>query len=169
MNAGYTGRYLQGGFSGLTVPNYRCAAIPTFTAWPAGHNHERSTNMTKKLFIGMLAVVCMVIFSLPAVAQRPGFGNLYYAGEMVRTVIPPAAMPFEGRDDLYLVRDQLAVAAVAPGDTDYHGGQWAVNMVDWNEEAYLLTSEEEVLAAEAAGDITITRVAENDFKCPIQP
>ena len=35
--------------------------------------------------------------------------------------------------------------------------------------AYLLTSESRVLAADAAGDVTITRVPENDFKCPIQP
>ena len=127
--------------------------------------------MTKKLFIAMLAVVCAVIISLPAAAKRPGFGNLYYDGELVRTVVPPAAMPFEGRDDLYLVPEQPAVAAVAPGDTDYHGGKWAVHLVDWNMnvETYPLTSEAEVLAAQDAGDITITRMAENDFKCPIQP
>ena len=34
---------------------------------------------------------------------------------------------------------------------------------------YTLTSEEAVLAAQAAGDVTVTRVPENDFKCPIQP
>ena len=78
-------------------------------------------------------------------------------------------MPFEGRDDLYLVPEQPAVAAVAPSDTDYHGGKWAVHLVDWTVEPYLLTAEAEVLAAQDAGDIIITREAENDFKCPIQP
>jgi hypothetical protein len=34
---------------------------------------------------------------------------------------------------------------------------------------YLLTSEAAVLAAAAAGDVTVTRVPGNDFKCPIQP
>lgn len=125
--------------------------------------------MTKKLFIALLAVVCAVIFSLPAAAKRAGFGNLYYDGEVVRTVVPPAAMPFEGRDALYLVPDQMAVAAVAPGDTDYHGGKWAVHLVDWNTDPYPLTSEAEIFAAEADGDISITRMAANDFKCPIQP
>ena len=33
---------------------------------------------------------------------------------------------------------------------------------------YLLTSEAAVLAAGMAGDVTIDRVAANDFKCPIQ-
>ncbi len=35
--------------------------------------------------------------------------------------------------------------------------------------AYLLTSEAEVLAAAAAGDVTVTRMPGMDFKCPIQP
>jgi hypothetical protein len=67
------------------------------------------------------------------------------------------------------VGDQLGIAAVAPGDRDYHGGQWAFHSVVWNVSAYLLTSEGAVLAAAAAGDVTVTRVPENDFKCPIQP
>lgn len=130
--------------------------------------------MTKKLFIGMLAAVCMVIFSLPAAAKRPIFGNLYYDDEIVRTVIPPAAMPFQGRDNLYpfpgeAAEGQLPIAAVAPGDRDYHGGQWAVNLVDWHVAPYLLTSEADVLTAEAAGHISITRMPDLDFKCPVQP
>ena len=134
--------------------------------------------MKKKLFIGMLAAVCMVSFSLPAAAKkdRPvGFGFLYYDGEIVRTVVPPASMPFQGRDNIYPIDEgvagQLPVAAVAPGDRDYHGGKWAVNLVEWSEgvDPYLLTSEDEVLAAAQAGDVTITRVPGNDFKCPIQP
>ena len=65
--------------------------------------------------------------------------------------------------------DQLGIAAVAPGDQDYHGGKWAFHSVTWNVEPYLLTSEAAVKDAEAADDVTITRVPENDFKCPIQP
>ena len=126
----------------------------------------------------MLAAVCMVSFSLPAAAKkdRPvGFGFFYYDGEIVRTVVPPASMPFQGRDNIYPIDEgvagQLPVAAVAPGDRDYHGGKWAVNLVEWSEgvDPYLLTSEDEVLAAAQAGDVTITRVPGNDFKCPIQP
>ena len=89
--------------------------------------------------------------------------------------MPPAAMPQKGRDNLYAVmggvEGQLAVAAVAPGDKGYHGGKWAFHSVTWNDGAtlYLLKSEAEVLAAGAAGDVTIVRVVANDFKCPIQP
>jgi hypothetical protein len=130
--------------------------------------------MKKKLFIGMLAVVFITILSLPAVAKkdRPvGFGFLYYDGEVVRTVVPPAAMPFMGRDNLYAFPngEQMAITAVAPGDSEYHGGQWALHLVTWGTDPYPLTSEDEVLTAADAGDITIERVPENDFKCPIQP
>ena len=120
-------------------------------------------------------MVCMVIFSLPAAAKRPGFGNLYYDGEVVRTVVPPAAMPFVGKDNLYVIQNgvegQLPVAGVAPGDKDDHGGKWSFNNVVWNMETdpELLRSEAEVLAAASAGEVTIARIFENDFKCPIQP
>lgn len=126
--------------------------------------------------IGVVLVLAMALTAVlapSALAARPGFGNLYYEGEVVRTVVPPAAMPQEGTDNLYAVmggaEGQLAVAAVAPGDRDYRGGKWAFHSVTWNTSPYLLTSEAEVLAAGTAGDVTITRVPGNDFKCPIQP
>ena len=130
--------------------------------------------MKKKLLIGMLAVVFMVILSLPAAAQKPAFGELYYDGDIVRTVVPPASMPKPGSDNFYVVMNgdvegQLGIAAVAPGDKDYHGGKWAFHSVMWviPEEAYLLTSEADVL--DAVPDVIIMRVPQNDFKCPIQP
>jgi len=126
--------------------------------------------------IGVVLVLAMALTAVlapSALAARPGFGQLYYEGEVVRTVVPPAAMPQAGTDNLYVVMEgvggQLPVAAVAPGDRDYRGGKWAFHSVTWNVDPYLVTSEEAVLAAAAAGDVTITRVAGNDFKCPIQP
>jgi hypothetical protein len=125
----------------------------------------------KKLIL--LTFVILLVAATPAFAAKPAFGALYYEGDVVRTIVTPSAMPKEGVDDLYVVfggvSEQLAVAAVAPGDTDYHGGKWAFNSVTWNTTPYLLTSAADVLAAEAAGDVTITRIPENDFKCPIQP
>jgi hypothetical protein len=97
----------------------------------------------------------------------------YYQGQVVRTVVPPASSPQQGRDNFYAfpsgaATGQLGVVGVAPGDTDYHGGQWAFHAVAWNVTPYVLTSESAVLAAEDLGDVTVTRVADNDFKCPIQ-
>jgi hypothetical protein len=111
-------------------------------------------------------------------SARPPFvfpGNCcFYEGEMVRTVVPPASTPKEGRDNFYAfpsdaAAGQKGVVGVIPGDAGYHGGHWAFHAVTFNVTPYLLTSEEAVLAAATAGDVTIVRVAANDFRCPIQP
>jgi hypothetical protein len=58
---------------------------------------------------------------------------------------------------------------VAPGDGPYHGGDWQVWLVTFNDGVtpYLLTSDEAVVAAQAAGDVTVTRAPAADFRCPI--
>ena len=119
--------------------------------------------------------IALVLFALSAnAAPKAGFGQLFYDGSVVGTVIPPASAPMQGKDNIYPImggaEGQLPVAAVGPGDQDYHGGKWAVIVVNWmvDVEPYLLTSEDEVLEAYMYGDITMTRVMEADFKCPIQ-
>lgn len=114
----------------------------------------------------------------PAFASsRPPFvfpsACCYYEGRVVRTVVPPASTPREGRDAFYAfpsgaAENQKGIVAVVPGDAGYHGGHWAFHAVTWNVSPYLLTSDDAVLAAAAAGDITITRLPGNDFRCPIQ-
>jgi len=121
-----------------------------------------------------LALVTFVALMPTASADRPGFVFpdicCYYNGSLVRTVVPPAAFPNEGRDNFYVVSGQtiFGVVGVAPGAPGYHGGQWKFHLVTWNVDAYPLTSEGAVLAAAAAGDVAITRNAANDFLCPIQ-
>jgi hypothetical protein len=123
-------------------------------------------------------VLLLALFGPPATAQAgtPPFvfpaGCCYLDGAVVRTVVPPAATPDEGRDDFYAVMGgvdgQKGVVAVGPGSPNYHGGDWRFFAVTWNVAPYLLTSDDAVLAAAAADDVTITRVPANDFKCPIQ-
>ena len=101
-------------------------------------------------------------------------GCCFYNGSMVRTVVPPAATPQEGTDPFYAfpgggAAGQKGVVGVAPGARGYHGGHWAFHAVTWNVAPYLLTSEAAVLAAASAGDVAVTRLPANDFKCPIQP
>jgi hypothetical protein len=112
----------------------------------------------------------------PAFARAVVFpgGCCFYDGREVRTVVPPSATPNEGRDNFYgfpggAAAGQKGVVGVVPGDVGYHGGHWKFHAVTWNVTSYLLTSEDAVLAAAAAGDVTITRVREADFLCPIQP
>ena len=131
----------------------------------------------KLLVIAILALAVAAVTAAPTLADRPGFvfpgGCCFYQGDVVRTVVPPAATPQEGIDNFYAVMGgaagQKAVVAVAPGAEGYHGGHWAFHSVTWNVTPYLLTSEAAVLAAAGTGDVTVTRVAANDFKCPIQP
>jgi hypothetical protein len=128
------------------------------------------------LFVPAL-VLALLALPAPARADTPPFvfpdGCCYLDGGVVRTVVPPAAAPDAGRDDFYAVMGGVAgqkgVVAVGPGSAGYHGGDWRFFAVTWNVQPYLLTSAGAVLAAVAAGDVTITRVPGNDFKCPIQP
>ena len=50
-------------------------------------------------FIATIALV-LFTFSASALAQ-PVFTNLYYDGHVVGTVIPPAAAPMQGKDNIY--------------------------------------------------------------------
>ena len=120
-------------------------------------------------------VIALVLPVSSAFAATPGFGNLYYNGTIVRTVVPPAAFPNEGRDNFYKVTNgaagQLGIASVAPGADGYHGGHWKVFTVTFNEGAtpFLLKSQAEVFAAQTSGSVTVTRDGAADFLCPVQP
>lgn len=131
---------------------------------------------SRRLVTALAVIAAVLSVSAVATAARPGFvfpaGCCYYEGTIVRTVVTPSAFPNEGTDPFYAVMggvpDQKAVVGLAPGDEGYNGGHWAFNSVTWNVAPYLLTSEDAILAAQAAGDVTVTRVPANDFLCPIQ-
>ncbi|MEP6694520.1 MAG: hypothetical protein ABJB39_07740 [Chloroflexota bacterium] len=117
-----------------------------------------------------ISVALSLSFAAPALADSPvHFGQIYLDGALVRTLLPPAATPQDGTDAFYMVPGTGGVAAVGPGDAGYHGGFWKVYVVSWNVAQRPLTSQSAILAAQAAGDITVTRNAALDFRCPIQP
>ena len=127
--------------------------------------------MRLKLIIG--ASVIALVAAAPAGATT-GKGSLFHDGEVVGTVVTPAQVePGTGNDPFYAVTNgaqgQLGIAGVAPGDGPYHGGDWQVWLVTFKAGVtpYLRTSDEAVLAAEAAGDVTVTRAPDADFRCPI--
>jgi hypothetical protein len=123
--------------------------------------------------VAALAAVVLLV-AAPAFATA-GKGQLYYQGTIVRTVVVSAPVPGGGTDPFYSVSNgvsgQLGIAGVAPGAPGYHGGSWAVNHVTFQSGVtpYLLTSAAAVMAAEAAGDVTVTRDPAADFRCPVQP
>lgn len=125
------------------------------------------------LTLGVATVMLLLVPAIPAFAAKAEFGQLYYDGEVLRTMVPPAKTD-KGFDDIYSVTNgvegQLGVTSVAPGDPGYHGGHWIVNEVTFNDGVmpYLLTSEDAVLQAYSEGDVTIVWNT-GSFLCPIQP
>ena len=114
-----------------------------------------------------------LVAALPAGATT-GKGQLFLNGEVVGTVVTPSPIPDgTGLDPLFMVTNgaagQLGIAGVGPAAGPYHGGSWQVWQVTFAAGVmpYLLTSDEAVRAAEAAGDVTVTRVGDADFRCPV--
>jgi len=129
--------------------------------------------MRLKIAIAGAAAVTALVVTLPAMATT-GKGSLFHNGAVVGTVVVPANVPAgSGSDPFYNITNgaagQLGIAGVAPGDGPYHGGDWQVWLVTFNNGVtpYLLTSDEAVAAAAAAGHVTVTRAAAADFRCPI--
>jgi hypothetical protein len=125
----------------------------------------------RKGIIGLtLAAGILLVTTQPAGATT-GKGQLYLDGDIVGTVVNPAALPNGGTDPFFMVTNgvmgQLGIAGVGPGQPGYTGGDWAVNLVTFTVEPYLLTSDEAVADAQAAGDVIVTRDASADFRCPI--
>ena len=127
-----------------------------------------------RLTFAALPVAFIGLFvALPATATT-GKGQLFHNGSVVGTVVTPSPIAAgTGTDPFYNVTNgasgQLGIAGVAPGDGPYHGGSWQVYLVTFNPGVtpYLLTSDEAVMAAEAAGDVTVTRAGDADFRCPV--
>jgi hypothetical protein len=124
-------------------------------------------------FAASLIAIAGLVAALPAGATT-GKGQLFHNGSVVGTVVTPSPIPAgSGTDPFYKVTNgvdgQLGIAGVAPGDGPYHGGSWQVYLVTFNSGVtrYLLTSDEAVAAAQAAGDVTVTRSADADFRCPV--
>jgi hypothetical protein len=125
------------------------------------------------LLATFLAAGAALLVALPAVATT-GKGQLFHDGTVVGTVVTPAPIAAgSGTDPFFKVNNgaagQLGIAGVAPGDGPYHGGSWQVYLVTFNSGAtpYLLTSDEAVFAAQAAGQVTVTRAGSADFRCPV--
>lgn len=128
--------------------------------------------MRRLLVIVTLGGAATLLATTPAAAST-GKGELFLNGQVVGTVVTPAATPHGGIDPLYEVTNglpgQLGIAAVGPGSGDYHGGRWAVSNVTFNAgvSPVLLTSAAGVKAAAAAGEVTIAPTPAADFRCPI--
>ena len=128
--------------------------------------------MRTRLTLSVLAAALLaVLVSAPVGAKE--FGTIYVDGVAYRTFGNPARVdPGTGRDPIISFTNftQGGVAQFAPGGGS-HGGRWAVTTATWVDpaEAQLVTDYDEILDLAAAGDITLVRAPEADFRCPILP
>jgi hypothetical protein len=128
--------------------------------------------MRRTLVSTVAVVAALAALAGPATAATSK-GSLFLDGEVVGTVVNSGAIPHGGTDPFYMVTNgvagQLGIAGEGPGDPGYNGGSWAVFEVTFDDgvSPYLLTSDEAVMAAEAAGDVTVVRNGAADFRCPV--
>lgn len=121
------------------------------------------------------AGVLLVALSATALAKGPPGPGFYVDNELYRTVGTPTdfsgtGAPDSSFDTVYQFFGVITnVASSKPGDQDFNGGRWMVIGASWNVDPYQLYSEEEVLAAAAAGDITLTEDPIKMFECPVIP
>ena len=99
--------------------------------------------MRKQRFIGkgMFGLALALLGAVAVLGGRPGVGELFYEGQVVRTIVPPAAMKKVGIDNLYPVMDgvegQRPVAAVAlpaprsGGEPPTQLPSWVIRFQNW--------------------------------------
>jgi hypothetical protein len=122
------------------------------------------------LTLPLLAALSLVLVA-PVGART--FGTIYAEGDAYRTFGTPAHVePGTGTDPIISFSnfDQGGVAQYAPGEGS-HGGRWEVWVATWVDpgDAFLLTDFDDVLALVDAGEITLERMPNADFRCPILP
>jgi hypothetical protein len=124
-----------------------------------------------------LAVAAAALLASVAVAPAGAkqFGTIYVDGQAYRTFGTPARVdPGTGTDPIISFTNfaQGGVAQFAPGQGS-HGGRWAVTTATWVDpaDAHLVTDYDEILDLASGEDpqITLERVPEADFRCPILP
>lgn len=131
--------------------------------------------MRRILLVALGAVLLLGAMAGGALAAPQGSppiapDAIYADGELFGTIgLNP--LPFNDNpqafDRLYMVPGQQAVAEAAPGP-DYNGGRWLPVPVTWNTTPYLLTSDDAVHAAAAAGDVAIGAPQyDGAFLCPL--
>ncbi len=135
--------------------------------------------MRKTLLVAMAAMLVLA-FALPASARSENaptkIESLIWAdGDQYGTILlgslPATHQNAHSFDTLYMFEEQAPVAEAAHG-RDYNGGRWLPTPVTWADgvDPYLLTSEDAVHEAAAAGHVEIGMPQyDGAFLCPLIP
>lgn len=120
-----------------------------------------------------LALLALVLVAAPAGAKgSPIVDDAIWADGSLHGTILLGDLPYRDNahsfDQLFMVPGQAPVSEAAPGNPGYNGGRWLPTPVTWNTDPYLLTSYAEVMAAVAAGHISLgSPMTDAAFLCPL--
>jgi hypothetical protein len=130
--------------------------------------------MKRLLLTATLSMVALVTLAAPAGART--FGSVYANDAVYRVFGNAANVPDgTGTDPFATFTNstngaQFGVAEFAPGSpTGHHGGRWAVYRATWTsgDAATLVTSWSQLESLVASNQLTLTRAATADFRCPV--
>jgi hypothetical protein len=132
--------------------------------------------MKKKLLALTFALTLLIATTIPAFADSPNFGPAIYADGIAWGTKGNADLPApnghneQSFDGLFKftngIEGQLPVSEAGPWNPAYNGGRWAEYFVTWNVAPVLVTSYDQLMALEEAGDVTIVN-NHNYFQCPL--
>ena len=149
-------------------------------------NTNRTTDRSRRRFLrstgllaGTIALGGVAVGPVTADASNsPALPGRVYADDRLfatrdATDLPP---PSDGNehsfDEIYVFQGdsaegQFPVAEAAPGEQDFNGGRWSVTVVEWTTDPVLVTSDDDIHAREAAGEISVVAEGARYFECPL--
>ena len=141
----------------------------------------------------IILIVSSMLLTMAGLASAdPGAPNfmpaVYGDGEVWGTkattqLPPPNGKNAQSFDDIYVFTNandpngvQLPVSEAAPGNRNYNGGRWSVQLVTWTAAGFMayggyapiLTSAEDVIYNQQAGYLVIES-GNTYFQCPLLP
>lgn len=127
----------------------------------------------RKLFsITSGATLALAVGAGSVLAGGPPAVGFYVDGTLYRTIGTPTdftntGAPASSFETIYALGNGFRnVAEAAPGDAGFKGGRWMVVPIIWHVAPVQYTSDEQIVAAEAAGDIEFATPT-TFFECPV--
>ena len=117
-------------------------------------------------------MLALAVSAGSVLAGGPPAVSFYIDSTLYRTIATPTDLSHTGapvhsfQPIFALGGDLRNVATAGPGDPGYRGGRWMVVPIIWHIAPTQFTSDEQVVAAEAAGDIDFGTPT-TFFVCPV--
>jgi hypothetical protein len=139
---------------------------------------DTHSSLSRRIAAATSAVALVASIGATSVlAGGPPSLSFYVDDVQFRTVATPTDLSHTGApansfDRIYALGDGLMnVAEAKPGDRDYNGGRWMVLPITWapGVTPVQYTNDAQILAAQAAGLLTIGTTPVKEFVCPAIP